>query len=278
VFTYLEDLFRRIVSLSEAVSTNLPNDLYRQDLTYVSDGAKHMLDVVNRLPDPRKDSEKPLYRFAHDLRSPTNSVLGFARMLLTHPQLYGNEVLPADQAATVQQICLLGNQILISIDEWMDFSRIVLKKVEVMRDVLDLHIVLNDVEATFRRGYDQVPLRIDLPETSGLPPVYGDETLTEQLLSGLCSAVFRQMPGVDMTLTARYSGQTPPQCEIVLTCRPALTGPERLLDVEAAIAENTLGFHNAQALAALQGGALRFSSDSGAATEIVVTLPVAEAS
>jgi PAS domain S-box-containing protein len=79
-----------------------------------------------------------LSRMSHELRTPLNAILGFA-------QLLEMDELPADQAASVDQIQRAGHHLLALINEVLDISRIEAGRLSLSTEPVEVGDVLDEV-------------------------------------------------------------------------------------------------------------------------------------
>ena len=79
-----------------------------------------------------------LSRMSHELRTPLNAILGFAQLLEL-------DELPADQAASVDQIQVAGRHLLSLINEVLDISRIEAGRVSLSTEPVEVSEVLDEV-------------------------------------------------------------------------------------------------------------------------------------
>ncbi len=79
-----------------------------------------------------------LSRMSHELRTPLNAILGFAQLLELDP-------LPAEQAASVDQIERAGHHLLSLINEVLDISRIEAGRLSLSTEAVEVGDVLDEV-------------------------------------------------------------------------------------------------------------------------------------
>ena len=79
-----------------------------------------------------------LSRMSHELRTPLNAILGFAQLLEL-------DELPADQAASVDQIQRAGHHLLALINEVLDISRIEAGRLSLSTEPVEVGDVLDEV-------------------------------------------------------------------------------------------------------------------------------------
>ncbi len=99
-----------------------------QSLRHASAGAERASEAKSEF----------LSRMSHELRTPLNAILGFAQLL----ELDG---LPADQAASVDQIQVAGRHLLSLINEVLDISRIEAGRVSLSTEPVEVSEVLDEV-------------------------------------------------------------------------------------------------------------------------------------
>ena len=96
---------------------------------------RHASSVALRASEAKSDF---LSRMSHELRTPLNAILGFAQLLEL-------DDLPADQAASVDQIKVAGRHLLALINEVLDISRIEAGHLTLSTEPVEVGDVLDEV-------------------------------------------------------------------------------------------------------------------------------------
>jgi len=135
--------------------------------------------AVERLLEADQTKTRFLASMSHDLRSPLNSILGFAELLLVGMQ--GD--LNAGQRQALQSIEREGTHLLHLIDELLDAARVEARQMSIHREELaPVQIVSRAVKLMRERSVmDAIELETELQ--AGLPPMKLDgERLAEALM------------------------------------------------------------------------------------------------
>jgi signal transduction histidine kinase/CheY-like chemotaxis protein len=216
----------------------------------------------------------------HELRTPMNSVLGFAQML----KLSTEEPLSENQIASVDNILRNGNHLLELIDQMLDFNKIeegeLLVEIEDVpaRDVIDASLCLVESQAR------QVGIEI-LDQTVGeeLPLLSTDSTrLIQVLLNLLSNAVKYNREDGTVTLGCQRTPSQMLRINIVDTGigipmdqRDNLFNPFERLGHELGEIEGTgIGLSISKNLVELLGGEVGFESVQGKGSTFWVEVPL----
>ncbi|HEY7789556.1 MAG TPA: ATP-binding protein [Vicinamibacterales bacterium] len=144
--------------------------------------AYHGASEANRLKD------EFLATLSHELRTPLNAILGYARMLRL-------EMLTGDKAAraieTVERNAIALRQI---IEDVLDISRIVVGKLRLNVQPVDLHSVLRDAVTTVQPAADARGVRLQMLVDPLVSAVSGDPDRLQQVVWNLLSNAVKFTP------------------------------------------------------------------------------------
>ena len=224
-----------------------------------------------------------LANISHELKTPLNSVIGFADLLADWPdekvQRYG------------QNISLSAKRLMALINDLLDLAKIEAGKVDVrpvqvsVIDTCNTLLALMEPVALKR----QVEMHADL--TDGIPIVRTDPGKLQQILYNLLSNAVKFTPaGGKVTLSARAEPQDRPAQEVrQVALTVSDTGPgiseadqarifEKFYQADRTLTREAggsgLGLAIAKDLAQLLGGQLTFKSSPGHGAAFTLTLPV----
>ena len=236
------------------------------------------------LDQARQDAERAnhaksefLSRMSHDLRTPLNSVLGFAQVLELEP-------LTAEQADHVAQIVSAGKHLLGLINEVLDIARIEAGQLSLSPEPISLPEVVHHCVDIVRPLAAERAITVSVDEArSGPPYALADRQRLRQILINLLSNAVkynRQAGTVRITWDAGRDGMAavrvadtgagiPPQ-KIELLFRPF----ERLGAEQTGVEGTGLGLAISKGLAEAMGGRLHASSVIDGGTTFSVELPV----
>jgi PAS domain S-box-containing protein len=145
----------------------------------------------------QKESEAALYRakeaaetadrakseflavVSHEIRTPINGVLGFAKMLEDSP-------LTAEQREQVAMIHASGQALEKLITDILDLSRIEAGRIDIEHNAFALHRVVEDVCTPFVQPARSAGLTLEVAIEPGVPPIInGDSARIRQILTNL---------------------------------------------------------------------------------------------
>ena len=118
---------------------------------------------------------------SHELRTPLNAVLGWAALLRNQP---------ADEARTRQALDAIDRSVraqLRLVDELLDVSRIVSGTLDLQLTSVRLAEVIDAAVDAVRPAADERRIRIDVLVDSPVPPITGDASRLQQVVTNLLS-------------------------------------------------------------------------------------------
>jgi signal transduction histidine kinase len=221
-----------------------------------------------------------LATMSHELRTPLNAIIGFSEMML-------REVLGAlgnDQYRTyVGDIHASGTHLLQIINDILDLSKAEAGKIDLAEEIFDLRDVMRSVSqlTVGRARAADLTQSSELPDD--LPPLYGDERKTKQVLLNLITnSVKFTPPGGSIEVTASWAVDK----GIAITVSDTGIGIpaadlERVIkpfeQVDSSLSrqhEGTgLGLPLVKAIMELHGGSLELKSELGVGTQATVIFP-----
>jgi two-component system sensor histidine kinase/response regulator len=150
-----------------------------------------------QLADQRKSEF--LASVSHELRTPLNAIIGFSTVLTDELEPSIN---PA-QREDLESINSSGRYLLHLINELLDLARIEAGRLELEREPLDLHALVESVVDMIHpllRG-KSILLRRELP--AALPPAFGDPDQVRQIMLNLLSNAVKFTEQGSITIAAR---------------------------------------------------------------------------
>ncbi|WP_427024694.1 ATP-binding protein [Aureimonas ureilytica] len=219
---------------------------------------------------------------SHEIRSPLNSIIGFADLLLDEPSL------APDVARRIGLIHSAGSALTTVINDILDWSKIEAGKVELNEDVfapsclLTTTLELVEVQAASKEIRLQLALAADMPAF-----VRGDMARLRQIVLNLLNNAVKFTPAGSVTLAASHAAHT----GLVIEVRDTGIGISseqlgRLFDrfhqadssIERRFGGTGLGLAISRSLAELMGGTLTARSTPGMGSTFTLALQMQEAS
>jgi signal transduction histidine kinase/CheY-like chemotaxis protein/purine-cytosine permease-like protein len=139
---------------------------------------------------------------SHELRSPLNSILGYAQLLEKDASL------DSRQSAKVSLIRRSGDHLADLIEGLLDISRIEAGRLEVRRDEVRIHSLLQELTEMFRLQAAEKGIEFNYQPPRYLPEVVRtDEKHLRQILINLLSNAVKFTQQGSVTLKVRYRSQ-----------------------------------------------------------------------
>ncbi len=144
-----------------------------------------------------------LSNMSHELRTPLNVVIGYSTTMLTMPQLYTDQKLPAPYQADVELIRENGYYLLGLINDVLDLSKVEAEKLELRLQRVELNMLFRAVLANAIGLVKDKPLLITPEYPDALPPVWADPMRVRQILLNLVSNAIKFTNSGSVTLRAQ---------------------------------------------------------------------------
>ncbi len=218
----------------------------------------------------RQQSHQFLARVSHDLRTPLNSMLGFAK-LLRRTELSGT------QTAYLEQVIDEGEMLNRLVSDLLDSAHLATGKVTLKREACDLNALCAAV-ADEHRPHMPPPVELRLDLAPDLPPLVCDAMRLRQALGNLVSNAVKHTQQGAITIRTRPRGE-------VLLVAVQDTGPgipeeqQQLIFVPFVQLDVHqrgvgLGLDIALQLVRLHGGDITLVSAAGEGCTFTVSLPL----
>ncbi|WP_035804175.1 ATP-binding response regulator [Kitasatospora mediocidica] len=120
---------------------------------------------------------------SHELRSPVNSVIGLARLLLDA----GGEAPVAEQRHQLSLISASGTTLLALVDELLDVAKAESGRLEPHWGALDLRVLLGQLRGTMRGLASSAEVTLLIPDLPDAPETVSDEVMLTRILRNLLS-------------------------------------------------------------------------------------------
>ncbi len=226
-----------------------------------------------------------LASMSHDLRSPLNSILGFALLISSGSE---GPVTP-EQRESIQMITRSARDLLRLVTNILDSARLEAGRLNLHRRLTPATEILQEAVAQGRRMIEDRPLEIEADIQPGLPAVYVDADRVVQAVVGLFSHAIDAMERGTIRLVARVANGPPGPSVRHLRVDVADRGAgireadqEALFQAFREIQEPSgrrigglgLGLSLARELVKAHGGDVWFESEPGKGTTFSVAIPV----
>jgi signal transduction histidine kinase/DNA-binding response OmpR family regulator/CHASE3 domain sensor protein/HAMP domain-containing protein len=225
-----------------------------------------------------------LANMSHELRTPLNSILLLSRLLAENTE--GN--LKDDQIEYARVIQSSGNGLLQLIDEILDLSRIESGKMQLDYEVLRISEIVNGMQNLFGPLAKEKQVAFTINVSSDVPAVIEtDRMRLEQILKNLISNALKFTNKGSIELSIRLSkidknriefsvkdsgiGIPPDKQELIFEAFQQADGSTR-----RKYGGTGLGLSISRQLAQLLGGAISLTSEAGAGSDFVVTIPISK--
>lgn len=145
---------------------------------------RQLLELQNlKLVEASRIKSQFLATMSHELRTPMNAIIGFSQLLL---RLKCGE-LSRQQIDMLERILKNGKNLLMLVNEILDFSRLEAGKLDIKPEIFDLAKVINAVVVEMRPLAEEKNLTLILKTELHNPLVFNDPTRVRQMLINLLS-------------------------------------------------------------------------------------------
>ncbi len=221
---------------------------------------------------------------SHEVRTPLNSILGFAELLAQTPNL------PQESSEMAQTIRFSGQSLLRILDDVLDFSRLEAGRLTIEPSLCSPLEILQDIHAMLAPLAQDKGLEFELTLDDGTPEhLWNDAGRLRQVLLNLASNAIKFTANGSITFGTRPSKESlkDGQQDIDFFVRDTGPGiPEKDLanifkpfvqadfSISRRYGGTGLGLAISRNLVELMGGTLRVQSTIGTGSEFTVTLPL----
>jgi signal transduction histidine kinase/DNA-binding response OmpR family regulator len=156
-----------------------------------------------QLQDARRRAERAaaakgefLAVMSHEMRTPLNSIIGFADLALGRRELKG------EVRRYVELVQASGEMLLTVINDLLDFSKIEAGRIELTEEPFALETLVDNAVSIIRHGAEAKGLALEVERDSRLSPFYrGDENRLRQVLLNLLNNAVKFTAAGKVTLT-----------------------------------------------------------------------------
>ena len=223
-----------------------------------------------------------LSQISHELRTPMNAVLGFARLL----QLDEQEPLSATQRESVEEIVTAGQHLLQLLNDLLDLARVDAGKLHVVQETVSVTRLLDDCLALVAPEIAARELSVRRFAANGPPPqvIADPQRLRQVMLNLLSNAIKYNRAGGLLTVATHGAANGFVRIEVgdnglglTAAQRARLFEPFERLSMRDDIPGTGLGLALARQLVEAMGGSIGVDSEPGRGSTFHVCLPVSSA-
>lgn len=246
--------------------------------------SRKLLSLLNsELQKSSRMKDEILAVLSHELRTPLNTILGMAELL----QESAGKVLAAEQLEWVSAISGRGEHLLSLINDLLDLSKIVVGKMEVRPDLVNIADICKASVRAVQGIADKKNIYLELFIEEGVSTVYGEGKRIRQILMHLLGNALKFTPSggsvgilvsagrsenmVSITVWDTGIGIAPSQMQTLF--EPFVQGSGGL---SRQFEGTGLGLALVARLAELHRGSVHVESDFGRGSRFTVHLPAVE--
>ncbi|WP_052763683.1 ATP-binding protein [Microvirga massiliensis] len=188
----------RTVPLADGGAVRTYTDItVRKTIEVALAEAKSLAEAARRHAEGvSKAKSEFLASMSHEIRTPLNGILGFADLLLDHPDM------AAETRSYVERIRTAGLALLTVVNDVLDFSKIEAGQVDLSMQPLSLKALIDNCIAIVRAMAAKKRLEVSVSLDPNLPTwVDGDEARLRQVLLNLLNNAVKFTPKGSVALT-----------------------------------------------------------------------------
>jgi signal transduction histidine kinase len=236
-------------------------------------------DKSRQLREASESKTRFLNNISHELRTPGNSVLGLARLLLDP----GAEPLTGDQRQQVEFINASAEDLLRLVNELLDLAKAESGRIEAAVEPVDLARIFDELRGTIGPLVTRPGVTLDVRPPTGTEDLRTDQTLLRHVLRNLLSNAVKFTERGAVTMTGSGAGGvvrvTVSDTGIGIAEADQPRVFEEFFQVRGTLQSQAkgsgLGLPFARRLAILLGGDLSLVSVPGEGTTFTLELPLA---
>lgn len=247
----------------------------------VEEARKAIATQVRELELANKYKSEFLANMSHELRTPLNSILVLAEVLRDNKP--GS--LTKDQVKYANVIVNAGNDLLTLINDILDLSKIESGKLEIQNETVAIAEILRDVSALFDEIAAKKKMKFNIAVDKRLPgQLFTDKVRVEQVLKNLLSNAFKFTPDGGSVSINVVPGEMGEEVSFRVTDTGIGIAADKQKLIFAAFQQadgstsrkyggTGLGLPISQELAALLGGNITLTSETGKGSTFTLSIP-----
>jgi CheY-like chemotaxis protein/nitrogen-specific signal transduction histidine kinase len=135
----------------------------------------------------RRAKEEFVANVSHELRTPLNMIIGFSRMIVQNPHVYGKRAIPPALLADLTVILRNSQHLASLIDDVLDLSQIEADKMALSKERTDLKEIVETAVTVVRPLFESKRFYLETEIEEGLPALLVDRTRIREVLLNLLS-------------------------------------------------------------------------------------------
>jgi signal transduction histidine kinase/DNA-binding response OmpR family regulator len=156
------------------------------------DQVNHELERARRAANQARQLKSEFaVNVSHELRTPLNLIIGFSEMMVTAPQSYQGQVLPAAYRDDAIAIYRSARHLSDLVDDILDLGQIEAGRMALHRNQLRADAVVAEAMETVQVLFTQKGLNLASCVPADLPPIFADRTRLRQIIINLLSNAVR---------------------------------------------------------------------------------------
>ena len=154
-----------------------------QELARLSDRLNKMYRVAE---EARQAKEEFVANVSHELRTPLNMIIGFSKLIIEYPQVYGKK-LPPVLINDISAIYLNSQHLSRLVDDVLDLSQIDANRMALNKGGASIQTIIDEATLTVKDFLDSKTLTLEVSLPPGLPEIYCDSMRIRQVILNLLS-------------------------------------------------------------------------------------------
>jgi PAS domain S-box-containing protein len=216
----------------------------------------------------------------HELRTPLNAIIGFAELLMAHPEFFQDETKTLDYIKIIHQA---GESLNIKMKQFTKFSEASSGHKEYFRERIDLISLCNGVFKSLEKEADKLKLKVTLSDIVGIPEIINDTSAIRTILFNIIgNAIKFNVPdgkvnvqlitsNDEILVSVTDTGVGIPQDQLEFLGRPFFRSNSAYDTKMSGIG---LGLALSTSIAKNIGAQINIQSDWGSGTTVLIRLPM----
>lgn len=154
----------------------------------------------------RRAKEEFVANVSHELRTPLNMIIGFSRMIVQTPHVYGKRAIPAALLSDLTVILRNSQHLSSLVDDVLDLSQIEADKMALTKERTDLKEIVETAVTVVRPLFESKQFYLETDIEEALPALLIDRTRIREVLLNLLSNAGRFTEQGGVTIRVKRAG------------------------------------------------------------------------